>query len=336
MILTSFYSRIFAIAILAILLNSCLKGNNYMNVGNTTPVVEFQLSAASDNTYPIAYTPASDSAGIDTAVNDTAIFVVIASPQAVNDTEKIIVKLDTSQISAYNAANGTSFSLIPNSLLAFYGNNLYTGTGLDTLVILPGQRYASIPININIPAILNQPYYNYALPLAIVSAGNLDISTTSGIFMWTFSAPVISFALGAPASNPVAQVFTIDTLPLQSQDTTRDTTIALVVTHTDGISSFAVPVSIDSALVNTYNTLHGTSYVILPDSLFTLGTSVAFGAGVDTEYVNVQFVFSQFNPTVNYIFPITISPGATNIGATGYIGFDYTNNQSTFVWVFQN
>jgi hypothetical protein len=115
-------------------------------------------------------------------LTDTAIALVLASPQVVGDTLQTIVGIDTTQISAYNSANdaagdSTSYSLLPDS----------SYTLSDTVNILPGYRVGSISVVLKFPGL-----HNYALPLKIVNSYFLHnntsviISGNSGTFMWLF------------------------------------------------------------------------------------------------------------------------------------------------------
>jgi hypothetical protein len=155
----------------SIVLSSCLKDTPFMDVSNTAPVIEFGQSPAQGLSGPFAY------GGDTTAVADTAIALVLASPQVESDILQTIVAVDPTQIAAFNAANNTNYTVIPDSLF----------TMRDTIDILPGYRVGSIPVTINFPGV-----HNYALPLKIVgsyflhSSTSVIISSNSGTFMWYF------------------------------------------------------------------------------------------------------------------------------------------------------
>jgi Domain of unknown function (DUF1735) len=142
-----------------------------MDVSNTSPVIEFGQSPAQGVTGPFSY------GGDMTAPADTAIALILASPQTESDTLQTIVGVDTTQISTYNAANGTDYTAVPADLYTIY----------DTVNILPGYRVGIIPVKLKFPGI-----HNNALPLKIVGSYFLHnnnpvvISGNSGTFMWLF------------------------------------------------------------------------------------------------------------------------------------------------------
>ena len=173
---------------LAILFSSCLKDTPFMDVSNTQPIIEFGQSPAQGLSGPFAY-------GGDTANSpliDTAIALVVASPQVLNTSVTTTIAIDPTQIAALdtsisqaNVQNGTS-----NPFFTMLPSNLYT-LASTTISILPGYRVGRIPVVLNFP---NFPasHYNYALPIKIVSAttasgDSLIVSGNSGTFMWLFS-----------------------------------------------------------------------------------------------------------------------------------------------------
>jgi hypothetical protein len=152
-------------------LSSCLKDTPYMDVSNTAPIIEFGISPANGSKGPFKYkgdTAASPSV-------DTAVALDIASPQVLSKAVTITIRVDTSQISAYNTAHGTSYTLLPS--------NLYNIK--STVITIPaGYRVGAIPITLNFPTF--PATHTYALPLAIADGGGLIISGNSATFMWLF------------------------------------------------------------------------------------------------------------------------------------------------------
>ena len=155
-----------------IVFSSCLKDSPYMDVSNTAPIIEFGVSPANGSNGPFKYK--GDTASSVTI--DTAVALVIASPQVLTKAVTITVSVDPSQVSAYNMANGTSYSLLPS--------NLYNITS-TAITIAAGYRVGRIPVTLNLssfPAV-----HSYALPLTIVNGDGLVISGNSGTFMWLFT-----------------------------------------------------------------------------------------------------------------------------------------------------
>ncbi len=154
-----------------VMMGSCLKDQPYMDVTNTAPIIEFGQSPAQGVTGPFMY------AGDSTALVDTAVALVLASPQVETDTLQSMVSVDAGQLDAYNSANGTSFAVLPDSLF----------TISDTVNILPGHRVGNINITLKFPGL-----HNYALPIKISASYFLHnnqpviVSGNSGTFMWLF------------------------------------------------------------------------------------------------------------------------------------------------------
>jgi len=145
-----------------------------MDVSNTTPLIQFGLSPVNGWYGPFAY--AGDTAG--SATIDTAIALLIASPQVLSYPVNITIRIDTTQISAFNATDTITYTMLPT--------NLFTLT--DTVITIPaGYRVGRIPVTLNLA---NFPAtHNFALPLTIVNGGAIQINTTQGSneFMWLFS-----------------------------------------------------------------------------------------------------------------------------------------------------
>jgi hypothetical protein len=167
-------------------LSSCLKDTPFMDVSNTAPIIEFGQSPAQGlqgpfvygyDTYGVYGPPNSFIASDTVSLTDTAIALVLASPQVEPFTLQTVVGIDTSQISAFNAANSTNFTLLPDSLYTIG----------DTVNIEPGYRVGRIPVVLKFPGI-----HNYTLPLKIVNSYFMNnktgviISGNSGAFMWLF------------------------------------------------------------------------------------------------------------------------------------------------------
>jgi Domain of unknown function (DUF1735) len=157
--------------LLVFTISSCLKDQPYMDVSNTAPIIEFGQSPAQGVMGPFTY------AGDSTTVADTAVALVLASPQVETDTLQTLVSVDPAQVSSYNTNNGTNFSVLPDSLFSIS----------DTVNILPGYRVGSIHVTLKFPGL-----HNYALPLKISASYFLHnnqqviVSGNSGTFMWLF------------------------------------------------------------------------------------------------------------------------------------------------------
>ncbi|HLX91760.1 MAG TPA: DUF1735 domain-containing protein [Puia sp.] len=153
-------------------MGACLKDTPYLDVANSAPIIEFGLSPANGDFGPFVY--AGDTAS--SPAMDTAVALVIASPQVLNKDITVTVGLDTSQISAYNQANGTTYTLLPSDLYSL------TNT---SVTIKAGYRVGRLSVSLNLPSF--NATHTYALPLVITNGGGLIISGNSSTFMWLFT-----------------------------------------------------------------------------------------------------------------------------------------------------
>src|ERR1700722_5268540 len=101
-------------------LSSCLKSTPYMDVSHYQPIIEFGWSPANGHYGPFQY----DSSGTSLETDiDTAIGLVIAAPQPLNQAYTITVSIDTTQITGFQeittwngAADTVNFTMMPQSL----------------------------------------------------------------------------------------------------------------------------------------------------------------------------------------------------------------------------
>ncbi|HTR27842.1 MAG TPA: DUF1735 domain-containing protein [Puia sp.] len=160
-----------------IMLSGCLKDTPYIDVSNSQPIIEFGLSPANGQFGPFAF--AGDTIGAPASDIDTAVAVVVASPQVLNSTVTATIQVDPTQVQSFNSANGTSFTVLPDSLFAL----------TTSATVQPGYRVGRVAVTLNFSKF--PLHHQYALPLAIVSASagggqNLIVSGNSATFMWLF------------------------------------------------------------------------------------------------------------------------------------------------------
>ena len=163
---------------IVVCLSACLKDTPYIDVSNSQPIIEFGLSPANGQFGPFNFK--GDTLGGPSINYDTAVALVVASPQVLNSMVTTTVKFDQSQIDAYNSANGTSYTALPDSLYSL----------TTTATVAPGYRVGRVAVTINMTKF--PAHHTYALPLAIVSAStsggqSLVVSGNSGTFMWLFN-----------------------------------------------------------------------------------------------------------------------------------------------------
>jgi hypothetical protein len=166
------------IILTVVVFGGCLKSTPYMDVSNTQPIIEFGISPANGYNEPMVF----DTSSLQTDA-DTAVGLLIASPQVLTKAYTFQVAIDTSQINAYNATFGDPnvYTLMPK--------NLYVMPDTVSVTIPAGYRIGRIPITLKLSQL---PVLTpYALPLKIIDGGGLLISGAAfpyntGQFMWMF------------------------------------------------------------------------------------------------------------------------------------------------------
>jgi uncharacterized protein DUF1735 len=79
-------------------------------------------------------------------------------------------------------------------------------------------------------------------------------------------------------------------------------------------SATTATLSLDTAYLNSYNTNNGTSYELLPDSVYTTsGWSLTIPAGKRLDSMLITFDFTKLDLSGSYILPITISQASLPI-----------------------
>jgi len=134
--------------------SSCLKNGPYnIDFSNVGASVDLPLAAANANgVVPFTF---------GTGSNTFPVYVNMASPAVLSKATTAVVAIDTAYLNAYNANNGTSYTLLPDSD--------YTATSFN-LTIPAGQRLDSVIVTFNISKIDTDPSVSYILPFTIASA----------------------------------------------------------------------------------------------------------------------------------------------------------------------
>jgi hypothetical protein len=135
-------------------ISSCMKNGKYdIDFSNVGASVDIPLAAANAN----GIVPFTFSAGSNTF----PMYVNMASPSVLSKATTVTVAIDTAFLNAYNASNGTSYTLLPDSD--------YSATSFN-LTIPAGQRLDSVEVTFNIGKIDTDPSISYVLPFTITQA----------------------------------------------------------------------------------------------------------------------------------------------------------------------
>ncbi len=135
--------------------SSCLKNGQYdIDFSQVNGSVYIPLAAAHANgviaeTYPATQTTAS-----------IPVIVDVASPSLPTTATTITLALDTAALNAYNTANNTNFTVLPDSV--------YTLTGSLDMTVPAGKRLDTVWVNLDLTKL--DLSGNYILPYTIASA----------------------------------------------------------------------------------------------------------------------------------------------------------------------
>jgi uncharacterized protein DUF1735 len=176
-----------------ILFSSCLKDTPFVDVSNTAPIIEFGLSPTSG--YGNYFNFQGDTLNGPALNYDTAIGLVIASPQVLNQAVTVTFALDPTQLAAINAnPNLTAGQTNPDTTIQNPGNftmlpGNYFNLAITSLVIPAGHRVGRIPVTLNVASL--PKHHAYALPILITGAkqangDTLIVSANASQFGWYF------------------------------------------------------------------------------------------------------------------------------------------------------
>ena len=138
-------------------LSSCLKnGQYYINFADVSASIDLPLSAANSNgPVEFDYDSTTTSASIPVYVN-------VASPSVLSKAVTATVAIDSAYLTSYNAANGTSYILLPSA--AYKVSTL-------SLTVPAGQRLDSANVTFDFTKVdITDATKAYVLPFTITSA----------------------------------------------------------------------------------------------------------------------------------------------------------------------
>lgn len=135
-------------------LGSCLKnGNYYTDFASAAASVDLPLAATNNN--------GVEAFSFDVTVTSTTIpiYANVASPALPTKATTVVLALDTAYLTSYNATNGTTYELLPDSVYKISTLNLTIPAGqrLDSAVV----TYDFTKLNLT---------HSYVLPITIASA----------------------------------------------------------------------------------------------------------------------------------------------------------------------
>lgn len=143
-----------AVVLAMVSLSSCLKNGPYnVDFTGVKPSVDLPLAAANGNgVVPFTF---------QTGANTFPVYADLASPSPLSSSTTVTLIVDSAYLNSYNTANGTSYTLLPDSD--------YTVNTLN-LTIPAGQRLDSAEVTFDISKINPSSSISYVLPFSISAA----------------------------------------------------------------------------------------------------------------------------------------------------------------------
>jgi len=98
-----------------------------------------------------------------------------------------------------------------------------------------------------------------------------------------------------------------------NSDTTTLTIMANLTSVNPPTSPVKVTIGVDAAQIAAYNAAHNTEFVVLPDSAYTLATTIlTVPAGQQYATTTISFYKSKVDPSLSYMLPISIKDASGN------------------------
>lgn len=135
-------------------LTSCLKNGKYdTNFADVGASVDLPLAAANANGV-VGFT-------FQTGSNTFPVYADMASPTVLSSATTVTLVVDSAYLNSYNSANGTAYTLLPDSTYAI---------STLSLSIPAGQRLDSALVTFTVNKIDTSSAIAYVLPISIASA----------------------------------------------------------------------------------------------------------------------------------------------------------------------
>jgi hypothetical protein len=158
----TFYIKTAFLSLLGMsLLSSCLKDSRYVDFAGSKPLIELPAATgivAGGGPFE------TEAFNISSTPSTFKIAVNIAAPNPLSTALTVKLGLDTAAITAYNTANGTSYTLLPAT---DYSSSF-------TVTIPAGQNIGYVTVSVNTSVI--DPTQSYVLPVKITDGGGQQIS----------------------------------------------------------------------------------------------------------------------------------------------------------------
>jgi hypothetical protein len=238
---------------------------------------------------------------------DTAKYSAsVGGDEAANNNITVHFDVDSSLIDTYNSNHSTSLLLLPQSnyKLSKVEEMIHAGDkdGAPLKVIISGSQ----------PTL--QKGQNYLLPITVsTSEGGMDVNEKLQTTYFVIQNDIKPTEVYMPQAqdNPVLINLTFDS----PKDTAKYN--ASIEGSSVARSDITVHFNINSSLVDTYNSVHSTSLLLLPQDNYELSKKKEIIRAGDKDGAPLKLIISGKKPTLkngqNYLLPITVSTNVDSI-----------------------
>jgi hypothetical protein len=215
---------------------------------------------------------------------------------------------DASLVTAYNTANGTSYSVLPAGSYTFIKNSA---------TISPGATTSADSIKVQVPDLsILTAGTGYLLPVKIKDEGAIAPAATNYV-KYILITPRLSLAV-IPASGSNIINISFNKPPTGNITGPAQTGFGAALNYVLN-TTVQVGITYDASLIASYNAANNTSYSAFPTGSFTVSKdNVTIAAGATTSVADsfrVQFSnYNSFSGGNTYLLPLTIKSGG-NVNA---------------------
>ena len=149
--------------------------------------------------------------------------------------------------------------------------------------------------------------------------------------------PIIEFSLSSATGNSSNFTSIYGNYYAYAGDTANyagpsvDTAVALAVASPQVLSSdVTATVKVDPTQIAGFNNYLGSSYTVLPDSLYQLTTTGTVAAGYRIGRIPITLNMGKFSSSHHYALPLVITGATTKSGQNLIV----SGNASLFIWTF--
>ena len=225
--------------------------------------------------------------GVITTYPDFDKEIVVERSVGLSKEVTLKLSVDPELLAAYNQDEGTNYKLLPASYYSFP----------ETITFPENTKKVNLSVNLkpkDLFLVNEKESSNYVLPLKISGVQNgedLDANYSSVMLNMIYDKPTIAVVI----PEPTTELFFVAGV---------DITQEVVLKSTSNFTTLDVSklnYTVDNQDVVGFNNENGTSYVVLPESAYTIGTISFEDMLVST---NISVHAAMLDPSMDYVLPL--------------------------------